>query len=146
MSVDDNIEVVRKLGETLTQRDWAAFETLFAEDCEWKDVPSGRTIRGVEELVEACRAFTIGFPDFSVESERLIGQGDLVAIEWSARGTHDGPLASPDGGLVEPTGRSFARTGVAIVEVRDGKIVSYRDYFDRQTMTEQLGLDEWSLG
>jgi ketosteroid isomerase-like protein len=106
-----------------------------------RDVPSGRTIRGVKELVDGCRTFTTAFPDFSVESVTLIGQGDLVANEWSARGRHDGPPPRTDGGNYEPTGRSFARTGVGIVEVRDGKIVRYRDYFDRQAMTEQLGLD-----
>lgn len=139
--VEDNIEVVRKLGEALTSRDRAAFDDLVAEDCEWTDIPSGQTIRGVKELIGACRRFTTAFPDFSVESVTLIGQGDLVVNEWSARATHDGPLPRPDGGHYEPTGRSFARTGVAIVELRDGKIVRYRDYFDRQTMMEQLGLE-----
>jgi steroid delta-isomerase-like uncharacterized protein len=139
--VEDNIEVVRRLGDALTNREWAAFEDLVADDCEWTDVPTGRTIRGVKQLVEACRMFTQAFPDFAVQSLTLVGQGDLVANEWSARGTHDGPLPRPDGGHYEPTGRSFARTGVGIVEVRDGKIARYRDYFDRQTMTEQLGLE-----
>jgi steroid delta-isomerase-like uncharacterized protein len=138
---EDNIEVVRKLNEALTHRDWAAFEALISDDCEWVDVPSGRTLRGVDELVDLCRAFTAAFPDFSVESLRLIAQDDVVASEWSARGTHEGPLALPDGGAIQPTGRSFARTGVGIVELRDGKIVRYRDYFDRQTMAEQLGLE-----
>jgi steroid delta-isomerase-like uncharacterized protein len=140
MSVKDNVEVVRKLGEALTNRDWTAFDDLVTEDCEWTDVPSGQTIRGVDELVDVCRAFTTAFPDFSIESVTLIGQGELVANEWSARGTHDGPLPRPGGGDYPPTGRSFARTGVGIVELRDGKIVRYRDYFDQQTMTEQLGL------
>lgn len=141
MSVQDNIEVVRRVAEALTNRDWAAFDALVAEDCEWTIVPSGRTIRGVKELVDGYRTFTTAFPDFSVESVTLIGQGALVANEWSARGTHDGPLPRADGGHHAPTGRSFKRTGVGIVELRDGKIVRYRDYFDRQTMTEQLGLD-----
>jgi steroid delta-isomerase-like uncharacterized protein len=141
VSVGDNIEVVRKLGQALTHRDWKAFDHLVAEDCEWTDVPSGRTIRGVTELVDACRAFTTALPNLSVESVTLIGQGDLVANEWSAHGTHDGPLPRPDGGYYEPTGRSFARTGVGIVELRGGRIVRYRDYFDRLTMTEQLGLE-----
>jgi steroid delta-isomerase-like uncharacterized protein len=140
MSVNDNLDVVRTFGEALTNRDWTAFDNLIAEDCEWTDVPSGQTLRGVAELVNACRAFTTAFPDFSVESVSLIGQGDLVANEWSARGTHDGPLPRPDGGEYPPTGRSFARTGVGIIQLRGGKIVRYRDYFDRQTMTEQLGL------
>ncbi len=130
MTVDDNIEIVRRFGDALTTRDWAAFRRLVAENCEWTDVPSGQTIDGVEALIDLCRSFTATFPDFRVESLTLIGQGDVVANEWSGRGTH------------APTGRSFARTGVGIVELRDGKIVRYRDYFDRQTMTEQLGL-EW---
>ena len=142
VSVEGNIEVVRKLGEALTNRDWTAFGNLVAEDCEWTDVPSGHTINGARELVDACRTFTSAFSDFVVQSVTLIGQNNLVANEWSARGTHDGPLPRPDGGRDEPTGRTFARTGVGIVELLDGRIVRYRDYFDRQTMAEQLGLDQ----
>src|SRR5262245_16310695 len=127
MSVEENIEVVRRFGEALTERDWAAFDALVAEDCEWIDVPSGRTMQGRDELIAGCKSFTTAFPDFSVESVTLIGQGDLVVNEWSARGTHDGPLPLPDGGQVEPTGRSFARSGVGIVQIRDNQIVRYRD-------------------
>jgi steroid delta-isomerase-like uncharacterized protein len=130
VSADVNTDVVRRLNRALSDRDWAAFRDLVAEDCEWTNVPSGETIHGVEELIELCRLFTAAFPDFHVESTRLIAEGDLVASEWSGRGTH------------EETGRAFARAGVGIVELRDGVIVRYRDYFDRQTMTEQLGL-EW---
>jgi steroid delta-isomerase-like uncharacterized protein len=141
VSVENNIEVVRRLGEALSNRDWAMFEELVANDCEWTDVPSGRTIRGVSDLVDACRTFITAFPDLFVESTTLIGQGDVVANEWSARGTHSGPLPRDEGDVHEPTGRAFARTGVGIVELRDGKIVRYRDHFDRQTMVDQLGLD-----
>src|SRR5262249_42253886 len=141
MSVEDNIAVVRHLGEAMMRGDWAAFGDLIAEDCEWTDVPSGRTIRGVAELVELCRTFTAAFPDFSIHGGTAIGQDDLVAYEWIAHGTPTGSLARPDGDDVQPTGRSFARIGVAIVELRDGKIVRYRDYYDRLTLTEQLGID-----
>ena len=141
MSAAENIEVVRRFGEALTKRDWAAFDDLVAEDCEWTDVPSGLAMHGRDELIAGCKRFTTAFPDFSVESVTLIGQGDLVANEWSARGTHDGPLPRPEGGHYEATGRPFTRRGVGIVELRDGRIIRYRDYFDRGTMMEQLGLD-----
>ncbi len=140
MSVEGNIEVVRRFCQALSDRDWAAFADLVVEDCEWTDVPSGQTILGREELIELCRSFTTAFPDFSVESLTLIGQGDLVANEWRGHGTHEAPLPRPEGGDYPPTGRAFTRTGVGIVELREGKIVRYRDYFDRQTMTEQLDL------
>jgi ketosteroid isomerase-like protein len=99
--------------------------------------PDAARSRGADRRLQDL---TTAFPDFSVASVTLIGQGDLVANEWSARGTHTGPLPRADGGADEPTGRSFARTGVGIVEVRNNQIVRYRDYFDRQTMTDQLGL------
>jgi limonene-1,2-epoxide hydrolase len=127
--VSASTDVVRRLGEALTTRDWDAFRELVAEDCEWTDVPSGEVIHGVEALIDLCRTFTAAFPDFRVESVNLVGQGDLVANEWRGQGTH------------ARTGRGFVRTGVGIVEVRDGKIAAYRDYFDRQTMTDQVGAD-----
>jgi steroid delta-isomerase-like uncharacterized protein len=130
MSAEANAEVVRRLNRAVTDRDWAAVRELVAEDCEWTDVPSGEVIHGVETLVGLFRTFTAAFPDFRVQSTTLIAQGDLVASEWSGSGTH------------EASGRAFRRTGVGIVELREGKIVRYRDYFDRQTMTEQLGT-EW---
>jgi steroid delta-isomerase-like uncharacterized protein len=126
---DANVEVVRRFGEAMTNRDWGALRGLVAEDCEWTDVPSGEVIHGVEALIELCRSFTAAFPNFRVESLNLVGQGGLVANEWRGRGTH------------AATGRPFERTGVGMVEVRDGKIVAYRDYFDRQTMTDQVGAD-----
>jgi steroid delta-isomerase-like uncharacterized protein len=127
--VSANTDVVHRFGEALTNRDWDAFREVVAEDCEWTDVPSGEVIHGVEALIGLCRNFTAAFPDFRVESVTLIGQGDVVANEWCGRGTH------------AKTGRGFVRTGVGIVEVRDGKITAYRDYFDRQTMTDQVGAD-----
>lgn len=134
-----NIAAVRSVGEALSKRDWEAMEELIAEDVEWVVVPSGVTVKGRHELISMYQKFTSAFPDFHVESVTLIGQGDFVANEWSARGTHEGPLERPEG-TYPPTGRSFARTGVGIVELRDDKIVRYRDYFDRLTMMEQLGL------
>src|SRR5262245_49487471 len=132
MSVEENIEVVRRFGEALTERDWAAFDALVAQDCEWIDVPSGRTMQGRDELIAGCKSLTTALPDFSPESGTLIGRGDLVVNEWSARGTLDGPLPRLDGGHDEPTGRS--RSGVGIVQIRDNQIVRYRDDFDRLTM------------
>jgi steroid delta-isomerase-like uncharacterized protein len=129
VSARANTEVVRRLNEALTDRDWAAVRELVAEDCEWTEVPSGEVIHGVETLIGLLRTFTAAFPDFRVESTTLIADGDLVASEWRGGGTH------------EASGRAFARTGVGMIELRDGKIVRYRDYFDRLTMTEQLGFD-----
>ena len=86
LSVEHNIDVVRKLSEALTNRDWTAFTDLVAEDCEWTSVPSGHTINGAKELVDAYRTFTSAFSDFAVESVTLIGQPRCERVEraWNA--------------------------------------------------------------
>ena len=55
-----------------------------------------------------------------------IAPGDVVVIEWRTSGTR------------AADGVTFSRRGCAVAEVRGGKIAAYRDYFDRQTLTEQL--------
>jgi len=37
-------------------------------------------------------------------------------------------------------GAAFERRGCAVAEVRGGKIVRYRDYYDRATLLDQLDL------
>ena len=107
MSAEENIEVVRRFSQALTDRDWAAFDDLVAEDCEWTDVPSGTTIHGRAELVALCKVFTAAFPDFAVENVTLIGQGDLVANEWRGTGTHQAALPAP---TAASTSRRAARS------------------------------------
>jgi len=139
MSVEENAAIGRRLIDILNERDWDARFELIAEDCEWEDVPARLIIRGSGELVEATKSFVAAFPDIHVETLRMIAQGDLVAIEWRGRGTHTGEPIELGGVVHQPTGRSFVRDGVGIAQIRDGKVVSYRDHFDRLQMFEQVG-------
>jgi len=139
MGVEENAAIGRRLVDILNERDWGAHFELIAEDCEWEDVPAGLITRGPGELVEDTKSFVAAFPDIHVETLRVIAQGDLVAIEWRGRGTHTGKPIERGGVVHQPTGRSFVRDGVGIAQIRDGKVVSYRDHFDRLQMYEQVG-------
>jgi ketosteroid isomerase-like protein len=139
MGVEENAAIGRRLVDILNERDWDAHFELIAEDCEWEDVPAGSITRGPQELVEDIKSFVAAFPDIHVETLRVIAQGDLVAIEWRGRGTHTGKPIERGGVVHQPTGRSFVRDGVGIAQLRDGKVVSYRDHFDRLQMYEQVG-------
>src|SRR5204863_407551 len=114
VSVEGNIDVVRKFGEALTNRDWTAFHDLVADDCEWTEVPSGRTILGARGLAEACRTFTTAFPDFSVESVTLIGEGELVVNANTSAVTILLPAISSDVGA-PVTQLQWAVTGYMLV-------------------------------
>jgi hypothetical protein len=69
----------------------------------------------------------------SMPTERH-AHGEVVVVEWRMAGTNTGPLNGRP-----PTNLPFARRGCSVATVRGGKIVSYRDYFDRLSQLEQLG-------
>jgi predicted ester cyclase len=57
------------------------------------------------------------FPDLRVEVEAVLGDGDQVAVRWSAVGTHAGDLPG-----AKATGERVALRGLTWVLVRDGKL------------------------
>jgi ketosteroid isomerase-like protein len=54
-----------------------------------------------------------------------------------AEGTHDGLLVLPTGQLTA-TGRQFGGKYVGTFQVRGGRIVAQRVYYDRMIVVEQL--------
>ena len=127
--------VVRGMFDALNVRDYARAAGAIAEHCEWHSLGSGGVTRGPTSVVAGLREFTAAFPDWHAEVERVIAVGEVVVLEWSTTGTFLGPFRGR-----EPNGRRFERRGCSVAEVRGGKIVHYRDYFDRAILLEQLQL------
>jgi predicted ester cyclase len=76
-----------------------------------EDLPPGP--QSVKDLVASVHA---AFPDVRFSVEDVVAEGDLVAIRWTMRGTHQGPFAG-----VGPTSREVVLTGMDFVRIRDGK-------------------------
>ena len=113
--------------------------TFFAEDCEIIDVPSGMTSRGPDGYKQLILFFEEGFPDSGIEITNLFATDDEVVVEFIGRGTNTGPLHMPTGD-VPPTGRVVELRFCDVYRVKDGKIVSYRSYYDVFGFLQQLGL------
>lgn len=84
------------------------------------------------------------FPDFHIEIEEILVEGDSVAVHGRTSGTHDGDLvAGPedDPFVAEPTGNRFENAGVFLMHFADGKVVEAFNYSDEFEMFIQLGID-----
>jgi ketosteroid isomerase-like protein len=119
-------QVVRTMWEAINARDYARVAGAIAERCEWVSVAAEQTFVGPEAMVRGARAFAETYPDGRTDIEQLYVCGDVVVIEWRTSGTR------------ADDGATFSRRGCSVAEVRGGKITAYRDYFDRQTLEEQL--------
>jgi steroid delta-isomerase-like uncharacterized protein len=112
---------------------------FFAEDCEVIDVPSGMISRGPDGYKQLILFFEEGFPDSGIEITNLFATEDQAVVEFIGRGTNTGPLHMPTGDL-PPTGRSVELRFCDVYRIGNGKIVSYRSYYDALGFMQQLGL------
>ena len=56
--------------------------------------------------------------------------GNKAFAEWVIEADHTGPLVSVTTPCVEATGRHVQLAGATVADFRDGRIRSYRTYFD----------------
>jgi steroid delta-isomerase-like uncharacterized protein len=116
-----------------------AVAAAFTEDGTYTDpTVTGGPLNG-SALAEHARALFTGFPDLTFEILRAQphdnGARGAVVASWLMRGTNTGPLRG-----LAPTGRRVELRGVDVITFTDGKITSVEGMFDRQTLSEQLGM------
>jgi steroid delta-isomerase-like uncharacterized protein len=89
----------------------------------------------LDEDQAALKGWHQAFPDLSIVPEKLIAEGDLVAVYWIARGTNTGA-----GNSLPATGKKVEQSGITIWRIVDGKIKEEWSAFDQLSMMKQLGL------
>jgi predicted ester cyclase len=112
----------------------------FYSDKSTFDVPGGVRLEGLDGARLFWAGYQDAFPDNRVVERRLFGQDGQVLVEGVFEGTHAGPLPTPDGQIVEPTGRPVRIPFSLIYLVETGVITGHILYFDQMEMLTQLGL------
>ena len=101
--------------------------------------PTGETgPAGFSSTIESLRT---GIPDIHFTLEDLVAERQRVTVRWTWSGTHSGTFR----GFV-PSNRSVTNTGIAIYELRDGKIVRAWLETDRLGFLQQIGAVPAGLG
>lgn len=90
---------------------------------------------GLAEDQAAARGWKSAFPDLVMTADKLIAEGDLVTVLWSARGTNTGT-----GNGLPATGKALTGRGITIWRVVDGRITEEWSAFDQLSIMQQLGL------
>ncbi|MFF8034834.1 MULTISPECIES: ester cyclase [unclassified Streptomyces] len=133
-------EVMDRLTEAITTTaDPAVLAELFAQDVV-AYTPEAGELRGRDEIVEYWRQITTAVPGARYEQVHAFEVGTTAIDEGYYTGRNTGPVQSPDGRTVPATGKEIRIRGVDLATVEDGRIVSYRLYFDQMAFLEQLGL------
>jgi predicted ester cyclase len=84
--------------------------------------------------------FLTAFPGSKFEVVLTVTQGDYVVTNWKVSGVHTGPLQTPSGGTIPPTGKRASLTGSSTAQVKNGKVVHSWNFWDLASLLGQLGL------
>jgi steroid delta-isomerase-like uncharacterized protein len=126
----------RDVFATIDAHDLDGVAAKLAADCEFS--APGLVGRGAELVTGFMAPFLAAFPDIGHDVLRTVQAGDTVAIEMEITGTQTEPLAGPAGEL-PPSGQPIKVRAANVWQVVDGRITSYRVYFDTATLMGQLG-------
>jgi steroid delta-isomerase-like uncharacterized protein len=122
----------RAFEELLSKGRFELAEQLYAKDFVNHGIHRDISL---EEDQAALRGWHQAFPDLSIVPEKLIADGDQVAVYWIARGTNTGT-----GNGLPATGKKAEQSGITIWRIVDGKIKEEWSAFDQLSMMQQLGL------
>jgi predicted ester cyclase len=102
--------------------------TLPEEDELPGDFTGPNLYRGLAESTREA------FEDLSFEIEDVLVDGDRVAVRWTMRGTHAGPLFG-----VAPSDEGVEASGIEVDRFEDGKLVASWIQTDEKGILEQIG-------
>jgi limonene-1,2-epoxide hydrolase len=118
-------EIVTEFCSRWASPDPAALAAYFTEDGVYHNVPMD-PVQGPEAIKEFITGLTDGFDGIDFHVHRQISDGDIVMNERTD------VMRRTDGGRLElPV--------MGVFEIVDGKIASWKDYFDLATVTRAFG-------
>jgi ketosteroid isomerase-like protein len=129
-------DVLLKALEAEVAGDTADLGTLFTDDVVgWSPYA---TVSGLTALSELGALHELAFSNVTLGFRGLDEVGNKAFAEWLLEADHTGPLVLGEDAVLEATGRHVQLAGATVADFRDGKIKSYRTYFDDVSLIEQL--------
>jgi steroid delta-isomerase-like uncharacterized protein len=110
---------------------WEMYDQFFGPQVEFNGALVGRA-----ELERRVNSFRSAYPDFKVQIEEQIAEGDLVVTRLTCTGTQLGTDLG-----VPATGVHVRFSGIAIDRIKDGKIVQMRFLGDVWSRMQQIRND-----
>jgi predicted ester cyclase len=126
---------------TWNWRNLSTIDRAYAPGVRWLG-PTSRSLYGRGELKSFALSMLAMFPDLAVTVDDVYWMGNeadgyLVAVRWSAVGTHRG-----HGVYGPPTGRRVVIWGISQHFIRDGRITLEWTLFNEFAVLQQLLRDE----
>jgi predicted ester cyclase len=128
--------IKRQEYEAVNQKKLDALEEVVAPDVISHPARPGQApgLEGVKQLFSSLYA---AFPDFHIDVEDMIAEGDRIVARVTGSGTHQGEFMG-----IAPTGNRVEFSAIDIARIVEGKIVEHWSNSDQLGLIQQLGVAE----
>lgn len=135
-----NEQLIRHLYEVAEKQDPELFTSLFTPDGYFWDVSAGKKYYG-EEIGRTVEIYAKAFPDMHRELLEVYPkeEDNLVVVELTLNGTHNGPLELPSG-TIPATGKRINTPCADIFHLENGKVKSFHCYTAATILLGQIGV------
>lgn len=135
---EENKELVERASfEVFNEGNTDLLDEVVTDDYVLHDAASPETIRGRDAFREYVETYRDAFPDLNATIDSIITEENLVAVRFTVRGTHEGPL--PDVPELEPTGKEVEVVGMEFDRIENGRIAETWQVYDALGLLRQLG-------
>ena len=133
MSTEQNNAIKLQAYQAVNQKNLDALDEVIASDVINHSARPGQApgLEGVKQLFSSLHA---AFPDFHIDVEDMIAEGDKVVARVTGSGTHQGEFMG-----IAPTGNRVEFSAIDIARIAGGKIVEHWSNSDQLGMMQQLG-------
>lgn len=132
VDVDENKELARRFIAGIDSKNPKVIHELVSHGLRGRNSLRAEE-RSFSDVAQALEAWQKVAPDFNIQIDDMIAEGDRVAIRWSGRGKSSGPHAA---------GKEIRVTGVGWGRIQKGQIVEGYWYSDLLSVTEQVGKEQ----
>jgi hypothetical protein len=135
-----NEQVIRALYNAAegAHKNTALFVSKFTDDGYFYDVSAGKKYYG-KDIGSTVDVYAAAFPDMHRELYQMYFIDDVVAVELSLNGTHNGDLKLPIGSIA-PTHKEIHAPCSDVFHLVDGKVKTFHCYVAVPILLENLGV------
>ena len=134
----DLTQVAREIATNYSTANWTALKNMMAPDAIYNELGTQRQFQGADAIVKSLQEWKKALTDSKGTVTNVFASGNLVAMEITWTGTHDGPFTGPAGTL-PPSGKRQTTHAAMFVKFQGDKIKEIKHYFDMVTFLTQIG-------
>jgi len=126
--------IARRYLDSVNERDWDAMRTVMHPEYSYTGGDGRRVEGGPDVGIAVSKMFIGAMSDAHIAVDRIHVAGGVTILECTGTGTHDGKF-----GNTQPTQTRVSMPVCIVLEFKDGRIFTEREYMDMAHFLRQLG-------